>query len=446
MKTTIIFVVLLFGITIGAQTKIIEYDYLKGDFIRKKKCKDKNVQDTCKDQKINVEDNTTITFIVKNYNPLRYNLEIVSTPSGLSYQQKPDKFKYFDVSDAENATKAVPKINDTILAFKTFYNNLTSLNKKVNDLKQEKVLTKPQIAKRLSVTVSNLKGQIEPNPCDTLNCSDTFTNLSKMYIDQVKDRKIRLEIKLEDLNKSQKEAIDSTTAKNISETKVKLEKYTDLVKEIDKSYENDIATMISNYGKLDLLEYETRHDIAIDNTDRIKLKITGKDEYTGKSIDRPVSDIIVRKWLKIDFSTGAFWSRLYDQDYVKNIIPTTGQNNTTTNTYTINTLDKGKNSFGAMAFINFHTQRYDTLNFGLSLGTGLLFNQSTKIVLAPTASLLIGSNQRVIIHVGVAMAQVDRIISGYQDNVAFSDANYTPATKQYVKAEIMAGLSWNLAR
>ncbi len=423
MKTTITLVVMLFYITMHSQAQRFEYDFDKGEFTNPIK---------------GVEDNSTVSVIVKNYNPLRFTLGVNSTPSGLQYQQKPDSFKYFDLPREQFSSW---NGHNSIDSYKTFYNAMVSLNTDINELKKRKTLTETEIEIKLAPKVKNAKDGI--SKCLILDCSEVFNEILAVLKEDIEEAKRLYKIRLEVLEKEEK---NSETERKIEECKFYLAKYSDFINKINEKYENDLTTIINNYKSLSSLNYETEQDVWVEDTDRIKLKIIGNDSYLNKPIDRTIANIVVKKWFKIDFSTGGFWSRLYDEDYSKNVQSTISEGNTVTNSYTINKLDKGKNSFGAMAFINFHTQQSSYLNYGVSIGTGLLFNQSTKIVLAPTASLLFGDNQRVVLHIGIALAQVDRIISGYGDGVAFSDGNYNPVIKQFVGAEIMAGLSWNLTK
>jgi hypothetical protein len=99
-----------------------------------------------------------------------------------------------------------------------------------------------------------------------------------------------------------------------------------------------------------------------------------------------------------------------------------------------------------MGFINFHTQFRTYVNAGLFLGTGLAFNQSGKLVIAGGANVLFGKYQRLLIHGGIAFAQVNRISSLYPDDVHFADATYKPDVIQQWKSGFIVALSWNLTR
>jgi hypothetical protein len=140
-----------------------------------------------------------------------------------------------------------------------------------------------------------------------------------------------------------------------------------------------------------------------------------------------------------------FFSGLYDETYNKRIEIITNTDNTTTNKYRIDKLDGGAVCYGAMGYINFHTQYNQDVNFGASLGAGLMFNQSSKLVVSPSLSLLFGKSQRAIIHLGASFAQVDRIYSLY-GHEQFTDVNYIPETKTIVKGSFSVGISYNLTK
>lgn len=255
-----------------------------------------------------------------------------------------------------------------------------------------------------------------------------------------------LEKQLEAENKKSKKDKKETEIKRLT---TEITEYKALSKKIEEKISADLDTIINEYGKLSALEYSTYKRIAFDDTDEIKFELTGSDSYLNKTIDKQlIAKMQVGRSIKISYSAGGFWaSNLYDEDYTKKITISNNDDGTEKKEYTIHTLDGGKQAYGAMGYINFHTQNPESaINFGGSIGTGLLFNQDAKLVVSPALAFIFGRNQRVILHIGGAFAQVERIQSIYPDGALISDGDYTPEKKKIVKGSFMLGLSWNLTR
>jgi hypothetical protein len=140
--------------------------------------------------------------------------------------------------------------------------------------------------------------------------------------------------------------------------------------------------------------------------------------------------------MKIDFSAGFFYAGHTNQNFSKNKL-----NNST---YSLSFYDESKATFGPMGVINFHTSVCRGFNIGAFVGSGLSFNDKTKVTFAAGGSLVLGKHQRILLHGGVSFAEVNRISSMY-NNDTFKDAAYEPKTIQKWDTSFMLGMTWNLS-
>jgi hypothetical protein len=202
--------------------------------------------------------------------------------------------------------------------------------------------------------------------------------------------------------------------------------------------DKNINDAITSYTNLAHLLDSTEQDLPVKDEDEFQANVVVATSNVPAT--QTISIVLpVTKPVKIDFSAGAFYTNLYNE--ISQLRKVQGQDS-----FFLKTTRSNDYTLGPMGFINFHTQFRSYANGGLFLGSGLAFNQSAKLVLAGGGSLLLGKFQRLIIHAGVAFAQVDRISSLYPDGTVFGDASYKADVIQQWKSGFFAGLSWNLSR
>lgn len=446
MKLKITFLAILSCVSFTAQVKKISYNF---ETQSAKFFKNETNDSESSSQNFRAKDKI-ILVEVTGYNPLRFDLSVNSSPSVLFYQNKPSGFTVFGEKETnkdgirdENGNMTIDEGNETLLNFKLFNDALVNIKNTIESLKAKKCLTKEEMSKDLEYFVNDIKDT--QSKCKILDCATDFRIKKQKLIDAIEETISHIENEIEKIGDQKKDQ----QKKELQRLKDLLKKYNELSKKINDKISEDLEKIIFEYSTLDALDFSTQRRILVENTDEIKFELEGNDKFLNKKIDNQIiAKLPVKKLLKISYSTGGFWaSRLFDEDYSKKITLIKNEDNTEEKMYSINKIDGGKQSYGAMAFINFHTQFPDMpVNFGASLGTGLIFNQDAKLVISPTLSFLFGDSQRVILHVGLAFAQVERIESYYADDALFKDSDYNPDKKKFFKSSLMAGLSWNLTK
>lgn len=368
--------------------------------------------------------------------------------------------------------------------FNCFYRQMTSLNAQYNELKLNKTLTSACVCSYLT----NFSGLINPLlqvdaigqapdcvipkadcPADKDACANSITTSTellnanqsyKQYFSDAADSLIRLQTKqITLLKNSRYNDLNAFISRNLNCNEADAgvlaeltdKKFTsDLIKDISvyqavnktyaDQYDKAITEIVSEYTILSHLTYEyVQKDIPVENTDEFKANIVIANSTKPEA--RPISvTLLVNRALKIDFSAGIFYSSLSNE--ASELKKKPGADSTT-----VNIIKSNNFLLGPMGYINFHSQYRGDINWGGYLGSGLAFNQSTKLVIAGGGSFLYGKYQRAILHFGVAAAQVDRVSSIYNKGSYFaSSSGYTPTILQKWDTKIMIGISWNLSR
>lgn len=438
----------------------VEYDHQDGTLNYKNKAEDAVAIDK---NEAYVSEGSFVDLKIINYNPIIMDFSIEKLPNKLFYQESNNATLNTFLSLPTTKPKNGPGMSlneqsDVKTNFYQFYNAVIALNYGMDNLQLLKTFQDDCFCCELDGLLINLENTYIDDVTFNFNelvvndtiiekpCEDCYINdlkcikisTAKMIINQ-KDKyleKINESITLlmdnlkDDLSKEDKELISN-----------ELKEYNALKEEFLKTYNNVIETIVRRYRMLATLEFQKKFTrLKVEETDEFVVKLTSTNKITQSTSEFNVIDLPVLKVLKIDFSSGLFFTKLYDENYRRTIFDDAG-----TTKYKLEKLNGGELSYGAMGFINFHTQLRKPVNFGLSIGAGLMFNQATKLVLSPTASLIFGKYQRFILHVGVAFAQVNRIYSAYAPD-DFVPSDYIPETKVDVESEFLIGLSYNLTR
>ncbi|MCW3102532.1 MAG: hypothetical protein JWO09_972 [Bacteroidetes bacterium] len=403
------------------------------------------------------KEGSKIMVKVINDNPLANDITITQGDPVLFYMsEKPELLMTFlnpgKSDDAKNsAVSGTPNshdkknLTDTIQQFKLFYNSLISLNYLIEDFKYSKKINDNCICLSLQDIIKDLKAHFFDeeriknifNHCpekDTI-CDDAL--LAEMVIDQAK--------KYKDYFAKQPEAL---ALKIIDTANKDHEAILALIKEVsginnafNDKYMNEIMGVVEKYKLLYDLKYEENIGPFIpEETDILKLNVTINNKVKSKTITQ-VINLPVCKAMKIDFSTGVFATGLLDEDYKIN-------KNQADTSYSFAIYNPNNLGYGTIGFVNFHPSLAGLPGFsvGGSIGAGLMFNNSAKFVLSPTVSFFFGKYQRLVIHGGIAIGQVDRISAIYSEGESYDDADYKPEIKQEVNLSWLVGATWNISR
>jgi len=413
-----------------------------------------------------------------------------------SSSEKPGEEAKSMVVNSESKIDPIEQIKigimNTINHYKGFYNSIATLNNYLEAVKSFRKLDSNCLCDDLANYLKNIKelfistsSTAIHGKCETSICKDlisgtiiikekeTYFKKFNEFINQLevlnatqkqnfiaqnedieKNRKIEIETETKGKKKSEiikiKDKInkkyDAEKTKLIQKNDFLLNIIVDLTKELNDlkvdyltTRSNNIDLAVNKYQSLGFIEFNRNlGSFRVEEEDNFTINLSFTNLVTSKTSERNV-DLDVIKPLKIDYSGGVFVApKLYDEsfDIVKK----------TDTTYTINVLNKGKVSYGAIGYINFHPIFVCRgFSLGGSIGTGLMFNDASKIVFSPAFSIFLGRYQRVVLSIGGAFAQVDRVHSIYPNN-EFKDANYKPELKSEISKSLIYSLSWNLNR
>jgi len=433
-----------------------------------------------------VGEDTDISVVVVNFNPLNHVFTLQQDPDALFYISAAAQPKvltdFIAITNSTNLPNPDPlnatvpnakcdiidklnthesKLASTMNKFYEFHARIVSLNSRINLYKTYPTLDKDAFYCDIDNQVNKIKDKyrdatsvnapitcISPYGPQFLSEGDEFVVQKDMYLKKM------LEL-IEYIESDTKVNLRTTGTCNIAETTLStsidatVKKAKELREEIISKLAGNIDTVGNNLKFLATLQFEYYTMQAhVGETDELVLKLSVQDKIKNDVTIYPVAHLRVYKAMKIDYSAGVFISGLYDETYTKTVTTTT--HSTTTpptevNNYKIDKLDGGALSYGGMGFVNLHTQTDKFFNYGISIGAGLRFNDSSKFVLGIAPGLYIGKNQRGIIHAGIALSQVDRIYSIYGEG-SYTDSSYVSETKSIVKGSFFFGVSWNLSR
>ena len=217
-------------------------------------------------------------------------------------------------------------------------------------------------------------------------------------------------------------AEDSTQTKMIALAQ-KIQEYDNFINQVIDTYERVIS---ANYNGFSL-------PITNNNSDLLDIEISFDSSKYEPKIAYNIS-IPVLKTLKIDYSTGVFYSRINEQTYTKTKLTDT--------TYNLSIKDEESDLFGPMGFINFHTSISPALKLGAFIGSGLSFNNSTKITFSSGISVILGKQQRLLLHGGLLTSEYVKYTNIYSG--PFKDGAYEPSSRNKWETSFMFGISWNL--
>lgn len=382
-------------------------------------------------EEISINLREPVTFFTQSPSPFltALNTDGVSKEDGGDIEKSDtaaDKIKG-KIKPVTNPTEA--KITKVILEYKRFQNILSDFSFQYEVLKNLPYLNQNCIC-NIFTTVKNSIDEKLSEYVPTIKLENCYIPLSCTGAYSSGDLK-QIQKKLIDKMNEVKSSVKDQSTKN---TRYYMELDT-LLKDYSVKYETLMNTVINEYGQLQYVEFtQIYYNQPVGNTDEFNINVSIKNTVRNKSLTYAIY-IPVRKFIKIDFSAGVFYTGLRNQSFEKQKLDDS--------TYQINPFDESKFSFGPMGVINFHTFVSPTFKAGLFVGSGLVFNDKTKVIFSLGGSILIGKYQRMILHAGVSLAQVNRISSMYNGQ-PFKDAAYVPQTIQKWDNSFLVGLTWNL--
>jgi hypothetical protein len=369
-------------------------------------------------------------------------------------------------------------LNNNLTLFKSFYNSLSFLNNQYGSFKQYSSLTpayvcpyikafNDDIQPYLAVPGTINSSGVSPIPvgypatqngCDATSISEQMQMADIQYKQYFTDAATKLNA----IQSAITRALAGTTMSNYVKKHFAsctgdpvVAEMTTISNDIDKEvtstqafntlysgqYDKDITTDIAEYNTLFMLQYRFKQaNNLVQNTDEFKATVAVTSTVTPVNSYTFNVNLPVTRFVKIDFSAGAFFSTLSNESSQLK------QKGATVDSFMVAKYKTNNYTVGPMGFINFHSQVPGSVQWGLYVGSGLAFNQSTQIVLSGGGELLLGKSQRVILHVGAALSQVNRVNSLYPDGSYFANAAYTPTTLQKWDSKFMFGVSWNLSK
>ena len=380
-----------------------------------------------------------IDIRIEKINPLVQEFSVNLSEPVLYYQTpSPLLNTYFIQKDEEAKTEndamenfffTGPVISNTpekvLYAYKTFNNIISDFSEDLSEFKTLKSLNTECVCASVQAIKTKIdkdldlyNNEITKRNCSTsVICSDVYSasELRQIY------KRILFDL--------------DTTSKRPDKTPIFIE-LKKINEEAKSKKDSIILSIIEEYGRLLSLNLsQTFYNQPVNHSDEFNFNIVVKNNLTKSTLTYPIH-LPVNKMVKIDFSAGFFYAGHTNQNFSKNKL--------NDSTYSLSFYDESKATFGPMGVINFHTSVCRGFNIGAFVGSGLSFNDKTKVTFAAGGSLVLGKHQRILLHGGVSFAEVNRISSMY-NNDTFKDAAYEPKTIQKWDTSFMLGMTWNLS-
>ncbi|TVZ51526.1 hypothetical protein [Dokdonia sp. Hel_I_53] len=182
-------------------------------------------------------------------------------------------------------------------------------------------------------------------------------------------------------------------------------------------------------------------DLNGDNIDYVEIQLTRQEK--GKSSKTPelyTYKIWLQGGLKIDVSGGGFITSLFDKEY------RTTQNADGTMS-TISEIDNGEYDFGFGALVNISPRGGTWIRPTFNFGTILTSNQKFQIVTG--AGIILGKNERWLIHGGLTMGQVNELDDNFLADGAtpydLGSDNTVPTTDKFGFGHFF-GITYNFSK
>lgn len=320
-------------------------------------------------------------LVVKNRSPLAIRL-INGNPFRYKYAIKYEKVNLFGTADF-----SIEPIKDTEAPNKFSYVAKSDNLKESEDFKKNDiiVLTPDEVLNELTLLGSELESYLLLiSSTDNLDFS-TFQNRRSDY-----------KIRLEGIKKSRSYLSQET----LGADSLSLKK-TDQLLIIDKELQT-IESKLEKILSVKANSYLIPIDINGENIDYVDITLEIYELGNNTPVSIPYK-IWINGGLKIDVSGGGFITSIFDSEYI------TSNSNDEANTSSIIRRDLGNYDFGFGALVNISLRGGSWVRPSLNFGTLLTSNQKFQILAG--GGLILGKNERWVLHGGLAMGRVNELDS-----------------------------------
>jgi len=233
------------------------------------------------------------------------------------------------------------------------------------------------------------------------------------------------------------------------------------VTDYDQTYGKNLVGLAATVSQVQSLEfYKYYGPFSMRGEDELLIKVAKLDIQNSNDDDlKSFPGILIKRrgGVKIDFSAGIFGSNLSDRSYVSSQSTRITQDTTIVDgaiqvgphqTTFSKVLRRGGSSFsyGPMAFVHFHSMNSSLVNYGVYIGTGLMFKDSAKPVLSVGGNLMLVSFQRLIFGFGAAFANETRLSSKYIEGNSYAETITDVPTENHLSVKALFSLSWNISK
>lgn len=453
---------------------------------------------------INFPADKDIKFEIYNYNPLKDEISVDETSSDWFQSDTSKLSKYIVLPNVQGliGNKAAGSNNpDSVIATwakekkKTDCDVLSIYFTEFNDLQQhasenivayKTLVSKIEIIEDVYENLKNLpalnpnevKAQLENNFIAILNAFTDLDNRLDPIAVHVSARQI-MEIEehyFNDILQSAKDLADLKTevdqlkGENCKEFatlyKNFMNAFSPLKSSLEQLTEKRTEKIIPELTKTTFLFEKLKAYINTPPLFVTKNVTIEKDEHSILIYNKPIENgaqrqlyetikVLPKGGWRVDLSAGIFASGLYDAAYTKKSKDSIytkqyvshGAIRDTTVSETFSSLYEKKQahvSFGGMLYVNAHTHLQKYLNYGFYVGFGALFNDQTRWSGAAGGSLITGKKQRFSVHLGVVIAQVDRLNPPYTTEKWTTDPIDNIPLSKFWKYNWMVGFSWKI--
>ena len=360
-----------------------------------------------------------LAFNLINGNPYKYkyviNHKLINFFEGQGYNPFDSIAKMLEKSSKSKSGSRAPASLDTLeVAYISKAENATNIINQnqliANDLligvrkvttEEDDIINILNATKILKIKSSNLKSDVESYIAeitseDSLDHS-TFlqkrTSFNTQYIEL-----------LTMLNSLNKNAIQFPQIK---------EQYSKSLDEINQN-DNNIKLEISKMFSVKMNNYLLPLDVNGKNIDIVEVTVERYDKTAANPTpDKYVYNIWIKGGLKIDISGGVFISSLFDKEYTTkdNVVDVNGKSETQKFIYEKN---NGAFDYGFGSTINVSLRGGSWIRPALNFGA--LFTTNQKFQIITGIGLILGKEERIIIHGGLAMGSVNTISDNYKSD------------------------------
>ncbi|WP_265429638.1 hypothetical protein [Chryseobacterium sp. YIM B08800] len=426
MRTKIL-LLFLFGwvgmVSAQIETKVFELDLGKPS---------KNaLTATDSSNKLVIKTNQLLSFDLKNANPYKYkyviNHRFVDLYEGQGYNPLDSIGKVVPIKNA--MTQNSEKKNDSIFqehnSMSEFSTNFIQGKKAANN-DEDKANIK-NATKVLEKSFNDLKVDID---------SYIVKISAEDFLDKNKFDSIRKTFNNSYINLLSASQNIGNEAENFPQTSEYFSKKLKPIDSVSVKIKNEILKMY----QLKLYNYLLPVDINGKNIDVVEVTLERYDRSVANPIpDKYVFNVWVKGGLKIDISGGVFLTSLMDKEYETK--------DDTGNNKFIYTKEKGDYDFGFGSMINLSLRGGSWVRPALSIGA--LFTTNQKFQILTGFGLILGKEERLVLHGGLTMGAVSRISDQFKTNGEISydlGTEGTVATNNKFSFGHFFGITYNFGK